>query len=149
MKKYLILLILISIFCFSGQQLTGQDAHEKFTVGVFLTCDGKITKKLIESYIKRDLRSLGDVDILTFLPDNELHIVVLEETTADTGQKTGRIDIATTVTKRVGLDSNNLLGWNNYITTYLLVNQSDIQAACKKIVALFDTDVLEKAREKR
>lgn len=178
MKKYLILLILISIFCFSEQPLTGQlntgtvnPIPEKFEIYVSVSCKDEITKGVIESYIKRELRSLGDVNIRKKLghpTSHGLHLVVTEHTFKNTGTKTGLITIATTYTKQIYpyplltphiskdkavellLDDVFSLWYSDYLNTLLTSDQKEnLQENCKEIVAYFDTSFLEKEREKR
>lgn len=63
MKRVEILLLftVISIFCFTRKLLQSHDNPDKFRVEVSVNCDDEGTKRLIESYIKRELRSLGDI----------------------------------------------------------------------------------------
>ena len=48
----------------------------KIPVSVAISCDDDTTKSLIESYIKRELRSLGDVSIVD-KSNNELHLLAI------------------------------------------------------------------------
>jgi hypothetical protein len=103
MKKVWILTLLtaISVFCFTGKPIHSQDKPEKFWVYVSVTCDDEDTKNLIESHIKRELRSLQDISIFSF-PDFAEYIlmVVVVERSNLRGGKTGEVAIAYSIQER-------------------------------------------------
>ena len=81
MKKILTLTtITILTFGFIGQ--AADDADFRFKVDVKISCDDENIKSTIESYIKRELRALRDVDIVTKFGktgvDNEDAVYFLE-----------------------------------------------------------------------
>lgn len=183
MKRFLTL----SIFVFLIVGFIG-NAHapevEKFKIYVSVTCKDKNTKSLLESYIKRELRSLQDVIIMKFIENIQgdsathgLKVTAAEPINAATGNKSGDIIISVVfleyiypyeilkrhlpekkwqemmaehvlspVTGKRTLDTL----YSNYILNQIQYDVTkNSQQICKEIVALFDTDVLEKVREKR
>ena len=101
MRKILALTTVSAIlmFGFIGQ---AADDRFRFKVDVSVTCDDENIKSAVESYIKRELRALRDVDIVpkfddkTFLLNEDatyfLNMVVVEDETIG-GRKLG-YDIA-------------------------------------------------------
>ena len=65
----LLLLSVICIVCFTGRPIQSQQTNDrKFWVGVHITCDeNEHVRNLMESYIKRELRGLKDVDVTDML----------------------------------------------------------------------------------
>ena len=64
MKKICMLILLITCSMgFTGQPIQSQEAPEKFHFYVEVSCQHQTTKNEIESYVKRELRSLGDVEV--------------------------------------------------------------------------------------
>ncbi len=160
MKKLLIPLILITICCFSGQPISSQvstgTSNGNYMVSVFVVCDDDNTKMLAESYIKRELRSLGNVTIRPKIFDPSdldfgLYLTIIEGIYT-TGQKNGKIHIsaAYTIGPHKNIEISDVKYTSGlYIGSYLLVNYTNLQDACKEHVAMFDTRVLEKEREAR
>ena len=75
MKKLLTLSIVMTIFMlvFIGQAAD----RPRFKVSVSVACDNENTKAFIQSHIKRELRSLKDVDVVEFdLKTNDFNISV-------------------------------------------------------------------------
>ena len=100
MKKFVgILMVLFVITTFRGytEQQTLPETN-RFKVLVAVECDDENTKTLIESYINRELRSLGDVLIASqdMFPTHRLQIIAIELTKGVTKHKTGGIAISTT-----------------------------------------------------
>ena len=94
MKRILTLSIAIvtSMFMFIGQA-----ADIRYKVSIETYVENENTKVFIESHIKRELRSLQDVDIVAFEDaDYFLRLVVIELVSETTGNKTGVIAIAYT-----------------------------------------------------
>ncbi len=115
MKKFVgILITLFIIMTFSGytqqeepdldKALTDLD-NIKYKVYVDITCDDKNTKTLVKSHIHRELRSLGDVQIVTSLDMTDmtasygLNIVASELKNKLTGQKFEAIAISVVTVK--------------------------------------------------
>ena len=131
-------------FTFTGQPSFAQKSS-KFKVHVGVSSEDEHTKSLIQSWIKRDLRSLGDVVIVGF-DDSQwvLAIVAVETTYQATGRKSGGIAIGSMFLRKAGI-SNGL-----YYYPDLLVSTDDtkdLEQLCKGIVADLDTRRLEPIRE--
>lgn len=177
MRNVLMLFLILSVL-FTGQLIKSQVVPDKFPVAVNVTCDDSITKGEIESYLKRELRSLGDVTIED-LAIYKLSLVVLEPESTSTGHKTGNIIISSVFTKGYYLQKileyyapltfelkrdeindkiiENILvkdappiAYMDYITNYVTFDKTDnLRNICEGIIAKFDTDVLEKERQAR
>ena len=141
-KKFLVLVVIVITFTLD---ITGHP-QEKFTyrfqVYVEIKADESF-KSLIESYIKRELRSLQDVDIV-YTRDRmpyEIIVVAMEMETVS-GRRTGGIAFAVNFQRqlRSGL----------YSLPYLMVQTGDktvLDGMCKNLVASFDADYLEQRRK--
>ena len=68
-----------------------EEQKPKFQVEVVVTCKDENTKAFIESHIKRELRSLQDVEIVAFFGEYELSIVAIEFEYEASERKTGNI----------------------------------------------------------
>lgn len=167
------LLTAFSVIWFSEEPIQSQDSTPKFPVYVDITCKDINTKATIQSYIKRELRSLGDVEIVV---DKEkglrvLHIVALEGEYEVSGRKTGGMAVAYMFLQKRGLSIFEMLvsdisdekmkksirdfvelyeRHGNYMEPQLGVmtdDTKDVEGLCKSIVINFDTKQLEPARE--
>lgn len=175
MRKVSIVFLLFA-FCFTGRPIRSQVGDEKLSVSVEVSCDDQITKGKIESFLKRELRSLGDVTIQdTFTADYSLELVVLEMSYVSTGNKTGGIAVSSVFIKNYSLrkildyyvpfalviDSDEILAkmlnedappyrYRHFVSNLLLYNKTEnLSNICEGIVASFDTRVLEKERQRR
>lgn len=160
-------LLIMSVFCLQGSQsqVSGQTAPEKFKVAVIVsksnddTESEKSLKNLMRSYIKRELRSLQDVEIVDHVLDRAtvqyvITIEMLEPKRTD-GSKSGLLAISDNFLKRIPPSRFNNL-WHEYYTKnpafeYPLggvrtLGRTRIDEACKNIVADFDTEYLEPER---
>lgn len=136
-----ILGILLS-FTFTGK-LSNAQTH-KFRIHVAVAVDDENTKNLISSWIKRDLRNLGDVRIVSF--DDAAYIlgvVAVEPTLKATGRKAGDIAIGTAVSRRSGTDPALYHVPDLWVFTD---DTEDLEGLCKSIVATMDTRTLEPVR---
>ena len=173
MKKVCIFFLLtaILIICFTRQPTQSQTEPEVFKIGVVVGYSDVSIKNKIESYIKTELRKLHDIVVID--PDekvaNYILFVSLVEHRDKIGRKNGDISIATQNLESVFLyrilrsrlsrqkhmelfvDPGGLpLYYQRYISTYLQVgNITDLADLCREIVVDFDTNALEKARQKR
>ena len=174
MKKISILFLLFAVY-FTGNPIQSQVVPNKFRVWVAVACDDHITKAQIESYIKRELRSFEDVIVSEGHTGYTLYLTVLEPKYTSTGLKTGNIIISCVYVERFSLleilsyylplayetkgeeiakkiwrlDAPPLF-YSHFIDNYVQFSQTDkLPDICKKIVANFDTDALEKERKKR
>lgn len=168
--RRLSILSLIFAVCFTGHLTESQVVPDNLSVSVHVTCDNEITEDLTESYIKRELRSLGDVAI-SDLGDYQLVVLVIAPEFIS-GQKTGQIVISSTfvkvyrlasilyyyapsfysenaeaIGKKASKEDAPPLFYDHYVNNYVVVTKTThLQNTCKDIVAKFDTDVLEKER---
>ena len=95
MKKIICLLVMISVYFTGEPTYAPQDIPDrKFEVLVNVTCSDDITRTLIESYIKRELRSLGDVEIVDKEDPERILTLVAIAHTSTSGNKTGDTSIA-------------------------------------------------------
>ena len=142
------------------------DAREKLKVSVSVTVDDKSTKNLFESYLKRELRSLQDVEIgeAKHAPYYELSVIAVEPVYAASGQKTGRIAIAYVFTHRfdpsilvphipeehqVNVIVETLFLYYEPIVGCYEGGRQDIPELCRELVAKFDIEILEPVRQKK
>ena len=79
MRRLLVVGLLLGMSVgFTGAQKTAQ--KRTFRVGVSVGLSDASTKALVQSYIKRELRSLGDVEVVDFsVSDWQINISVLKE----------------------------------------------------------------------
>ena len=168
MKKVcMFILLTITLFCLQGShsQVSVQTEPEKFKVVVRVSesnDDTQSEKRLnnsMKSYIKRELRSLGDVEIV----DPDLHratfqydisIAMFEEKYND-GSKTGMVALSYSLYKRIPPNRFNNL-WREHYTKFpayeypgggvISVGRNRLDEVCKSLVADFDTKYLEPER---
>lgn len=168
MKRYYILVLLtaFSIITFTGKPIQSQIEFPKFKVYVHITCRDINTKASIESHVKRELRSLQDVQNVAKSEDAyyELRIVALESVYKQNGRNTGDISVAYMSARKFRLSAfkNSLTnaGWESlkdlddglYFPPTLGVQTAmttDIDKISKSIVVYFDTVELEPIRKNR
>jgi hypothetical protein len=165
-KRFLTPLIIVITFTLGIIGHPQEKSAYRFQVYVSVTIDDdESLKPLIESYIKRGLRSLQDVDIV-YTPNpghHEIAVVVLEGVTKS-GHKTGSIVLA--VNFREQFDNRVIAQhvkskeiWDTYLNpltsrlffapTLWIVRgeRADLQGMCEDLVANFDTEHLEPIRE--
>ena len=91
MKRVLGLCLVIAIFMVV---FIGQAADKpRYEVNVHVQCKDENRKAFIESHIKRELRSLGDVDVDSMFGLLKIRIIALEPG-CPTGRKTGEIIVS-------------------------------------------------------
>ena len=142
-----------NIFLFVGLMLflsvvfTGETPHaqvpSKFKIYVSVSYDDEHIKSLIQSYIKREIRSLGDV-LVVGRDDAQyfLSIVAIERTYRETGRKSGAIAFAYMFTKKTPA------GDYYFPELWVAINDiTDLEKSCKSIVVGIDTSTLEPIRE--
>ena len=174
MKKVYILFLLIAVF-FTRQPTESQDLLNKILVAVSVSCEDDITKRQIESFIKRELRSLADVSIEDVIPNYTLSLTIIE-TEHKSGTKTGQIVVSSIFIRHYPLaeilmyylpeeftpNAAQEVGkkilepdappyvYDQYLNSILSsYNNLSLQDISKRIVAVFDTEVLEKARRRQ
>lgn len=160
-------LLIMSVFCLQGSQsqVSVQAAPEKFKVAVIVsrsnddTDSEKSQKNLMRSWIKRELRSLQDVEIVDYVLDRAtvqylISITMLEVRYAD-GSKTGLFAISLGFRKRIPPSRFNDF-WREHYTKFPAFEvpgggvytsvEASLDKFCKSIVADFDTEYLEPER---
>ena len=168
--KQLMLLIIVTILALVS---IGQDASlqvpsknealkllgtYRFKVQVSVTCEEKNVKTLVESFIKRELRDLQDVDIVSLEPHHELVILLTEPIFKGTSTKMGHV-IAAVNYLTLFYQEDMIVGATelpdisgpfgcSYPPALLIHtgNRNNLQDLCQIIIANFDTQILEKQR---
>lgn len=168
--RHLTIYVMLALLCTIG--FTGQSADipekqkPKFRVEVSVGCDDENTKAFIESHIKRELRSLQDVEItgIAIMGDYKLHIVAIE--LKSLGRKTGDVAVSYLFTKtfdpspigdkikkwtkdnqEAQLEIVDLMWLHEDPMHGLRVGMTDdLDKICKQIIVDFDTEMLEPAR---
>ena len=158
MKKLLILSIVMTTFMlvFIGQAAD----RPQFKVSVVVGCDDKNTKAFIESHIKRELRSLRDVDVVkNDMETNDFHIMIIA-----IGSKNGTIAIFSNFYNYFNDDDiKRLMNQEDFRFVKILLNvelgtrtekyvrfstTEDLDELCKDIVVYFDTEKLDPLRQR-
>ena len=145
----------------------------KFLVWVSVSCDDKNTKAFIESHLKRELRSLQDVEMIGILEMYterergvyELGVVAVEPIYTTTGQKTGSIGVSWTFLKEFdnkpliskytsAVDRGGIQEMTQWLYHFpkngiMTSSTKDLDALCKDVVVKFDTLMLEPDRKAR
>ena len=161
MKKFGILIILALAFtvCLTGRPSESQNvAGKKFKVAVKVDdLDKNFTHAVkVESYVKRELRSLHDVEIvddeLTFPKWDYMIDISIMEVQYASGEKTGLASIGVLFFKKVPI-SNFKSNWQPHYTKFPAITlpipsfvhspTSKLDETSKTIVAGFDINVLE------
>ena len=163
-------LTLLCIAAFTGQSadIPKPVVNPKFSVEISVSCEDDNTKAFIESHIKRELRSLQDVEIVD-TGKYKLSIVTVEPEYKTSGRKTGKIAAAYQFQRRYnpaivinmltkaypgkeyqkqrGDIALELLFLHDKETFGLITDDTDdLDGICKSIVVKFDTQVLEPDR---
>ena len=169
LRALLVVLFLMMSVGFTGAQQTEKSAEKKnisppkFRVQVRVSED---LKTEAESYIKRELRSLGDVEVTDMLAHYELSVIILEHISKSSGTKTGQISCSFLGVKRfdvLGLTSklpseqfsdvfvatSDLYYYPNLFVLIINGERTKLKQLCQEIVANFDTKLLEPDRQKR
>ncbi len=154
MKNFLLLTIALLIFpIYSVNAQT-----DKISVSVSVTADDPI-KSDIESYVKRELRALGDIDLYATKPDYEIRLIAIKPGSA--------IAISTLVLQKYdftvylnniltskGVDEKtkkdlSFLATKESVEQYFLNSNSiyNLSEMCKSIVASIDADTFESERK--
>ena len=94
-------LVCLMLMVFLPLTLASETQH-RFKVYVYVGGKDKTTTNLISSYLKRELQTLGYVDIIGYLGDWKYRFdVVYVEVLAKDGANTGKLAIASMMQKRV------------------------------------------------
>ena len=157
---------------FDDLELPRKKAPPKFRVQVVVDADD--LGKQVRSYINRELRSLGDVEIVDSDADWKLSIIAMQgETTS--GSKLPRYNFSVAVLRpllkhnatevgkarratrkckdleclRTIANLSVIIAFADICSTHFASRGTDLQAMCKRVVTLFDIDILEPERKKR
>lgn len=116
-------------------------AQEKPLIKVYVGISGN-PRVLAESYIKRELRSLGDVTIVDILDENADYAIyiLVDETKLKNGHKIG-FHCAWAVVEPIP-------GCAHFRNVLLFYDQ-DLKKICQRIVADFDINYLEEIRKQK
>ena len=147
-RVLLVILLLIMSVSFGDSQQDEKKQPPKLEVHVDVNCDNSSLKYVMESYIKRELRSLRDVEIADNMFNQfSLQIIVMEaETVARV--KTGNIFATYIAHKR--RDATDLCWDPSYYDAGSFIDEiNQVRRLSEEIVALFDGRVLERERQKR
>ena len=144
--KFLFFLLFVLLMPLS----LASDTQHRFKVAVEIETEDETTRSVFSSYIKRELRSLGDVDVVKQSDkwDYKLVFIALEPTYVNTGRKTGYISIAWAAYQVYHTEI-----WNHGDVVFypqlkaLFWKTDNLDQICKEIVASFDTKHLESIRD--
>ena len=156
----LILLVLFGCGILFKADSQAQWTLPKFHVCVKVTSDDENTKTLIESYINRELRSLGDVKVVTSMDTSHFLKVVAAERDSH-WHKTGSVAIAVCFYRYSNIPEfyikpDLLEMWQDlYISSMyteprvlsLLYPKKDLRRACEYITAIMDQEKFEPMRK--
>ena len=162
MKKLcMFILLTITLLCLQGShsQVSVQTEPEKFKVAVIVsksnddTTSEKSLKNLMRSYIKRELRSLQDVEIVDPILDRATVQYVISIAMLERG--TGLVAMSYLYAKRIPPNRFKDV-WHKHYTKIpafeppdggvITVDRDHLDKKCKSIVADFDTEYLEPER---
>ena len=127
------------------------ETQHRFRISVVVkVVPDEATQSIFLSYVKRELRSLGDVDIVNENEEwhYELNCLVIEQTFANNSRKTGDISIAYIICTPFRAEHLPLGKVVWYPNLKLRVTRREhLEQTCKEIVVEFDTKHLEILRE--
>ena len=162
LRSLLVFLFMMMSVVLTGAQ-QGEKMPDKFRVYVWVSAKNLRTEA--ESYLKRELRSLGDVEVKD-LGIYELHVIFLESTYKSSGTKTGQISCTYLGLKRFNPSNltaklprehfntvfdatSNLYYFPEMYGIKINPERTELKQLCQEIVADFDTKLLEPDRSKR
>lgn len=143
--KGICLVCILTLFsvCFTGRSRVDAQGIKNFNIFVDVGCKNKSTKTLIESWIKRELRSLPDVN------------VVHNAINANSAIKLAALETPFGEIKRISLGytffhifRNNNISWCSEPSISVVAGTTSLhlEEICKRIVATIDIDHLEQLR---
>lgn len=185
MKQYFILLFILSLaivpFGVTQQSASEQSTEDSIKklgnasyetdVHVSVTCSDEQTKRSINSYVKRELRSLGGVKIVEKDEEWQIHIITIKREsksgrhlgyamgytfTERTSRYIAEIAIRTLIKHTDAFHKDNIddldmwlqLPIRKYITSALQVGGTDsLRELCEDLVVDFDTEILEPEKQ--
>ena len=155
MKRSYITLIVVML----SLVLAGQAAEKRYKVRVDVSCGDEMRKRFIESHIKRELRSLIDVDVVS-TENADYHINLIAIPLSNSGQETGGIAIAINYLRQIDVAdwrlkhkySDRVINLDNitlYLKAHLTLQVGDIRdldQLCQTIIVSFNSKILEPHR---
>lgn len=155
MKNFLHLaFVLLMLFVFSVNAQTS-----KISVEVSVTAENSI-KSDIESYIKRELRALNDIDLYATKPEYEIQLIAITpgNAVAISVIVIDKLDLTKYLNNTLsskGIDAKttkdlvNTFAVKESVTQHFLYSDSvdNLSELCKKIVASIDADTFERERK--
>lgn len=149
----LLIFVVLIFSCVASSQT------RKITVGITVSADERI-KSQIESYIKSELRQIGDIDIYASDPEFEVRIVAIDPGSAvvlsvvvvSKADFTPYIEwklSGSNVTSQAKKDLTELLAKQDSIMHHAVMSRSEamLRDLCRDVVASIDTDVFEESRK--
>ena len=161
-RTMLICLFLLMSVSFTGAQ---NNSQSKFIVRCVVNANEEGIKSEVASYLKRELRSLGDVviteDVWNY--DYKLGVIILQPKYKSSGTKAEQISCAYLGIKRFQVSDLTIklpkehfdtvfdLTWQLYSYPELFIlevgrERTELKLLCQEIVAEFDTKLLEPDR---
>jgi hypothetical protein len=161
MNRILSFLATILIFSSTSVATVQESQQHKLRVKVTFSADENIEGK-VKSYINRELRDLGDVELVDYYPELELDIVAIEQTKKSdnkVGIVLSMVVISTfdnwylltvvPASKKENADkaTNNL---DHFFDHWVMTGSTeDLRKLCNGIIADLDTEYLENMRKLR
>ena len=168
LRSLLVFLFMMSVVLTGAQEI--DKSSPKFQVDVEVSCDNSVLASEIESYLNRELRSLGDVEIVDNRFNEYYLSLLVIENSYESGQKTGEVTIA--ILGLLSIDRKKIFalqknydipaevfadatfdavfGYRNDCHFRLMTRSlQNIKLTCEQIVAGFDTEMIEPERQKR
>jgi len=152
-----VLLLLLALLAFSGYSANAQTI--KIGVSVDVSADDSI-KSDIESYVKRELRALNDIDLYASKPDFEIQLVAIKPGTAvaisvvvlrkyDWTSYIDRTLPSKIIDAKTKNDLIKTLAVNESINQHFLFSDAayNLSDLCKTIVARIDANTFEDERK--
>ena len=164
LRAVLVFLFLMMSVGFTGAQ-QGERLPTKLRVSARVSGKNLSLTTEVESYLKRELRSLGDVEIVDF-GIYELYVMIMESKYKSSGTKTGEISYSYVGVKRFNpFNLKAKLPREHFDTVFdatsnlyylpdlhgmgIDANRDELKQLCQSIVAKFDTLLLEPDRSNR
>ena len=161
-RAIIIIIVFLLIVSFTGNQLPQAQTAQKFKVAVLVDCENDNVKSLMESYIKGELRSLGDVQIVGNNFENALwqYMILLHATepSYESGRKVGLLVVSYDFFEIVPYWHFNELRkdyYKQFPAIYIPMSGTasypidNLDQLCKGIIANFDTINLQRVRDFR
>ena len=144
-RALIVTFALIFSISFTGKQPSHAQASHKIKVFVSVDCKDENTKNLMQSWIKRELRSLGDVVIETGNDASYILKVLAIESEWQGAGKTGNMAVAVNFLQVCRAPHPITCFFEPKLLVFSFGTE-DLERMCKVIVAEFDTQTLDPER---